>query len=142
MIHATAVAWEGWAVLLTGASGAGKSDLALRLIDRGWALVSDDNVRLEANRGGLVARGFSATAGLIELRGLGLFPAARTVAAARVALVVDLGPEPERLPEPAVRTLLGIAVPLVRLDPRPPSAPIRLAHAFARARAALEAGPQ
>ena len=42
LVHATAVAIEGEAVLLRGASGAGKSDLALRLIDGGARLVADD----------------------------------------------------------------------------------------------------
>ena len=35
MIHATAVAVDGLGILLTGPSGSGKSDLALRIIDRG-----------------------------------------------------------------------------------------------------------
>src|SRR3546814_7439788 len=46
-VHANCVALDGRAVLLMGASGSGKSDLALRLIDRGWSLVSDDYVTLE-----------------------------------------------------------------------------------------------
>jgi serine kinase of HPr protein (carbohydrate metabolism regulator) len=41
-LHASTVASDGRAVLITGPSGSGKSDLALRLIDRGFALVSDD----------------------------------------------------------------------------------------------------
>ena len=41
-VHATAVAIAGSGVLIRGASGSGKSDLALRLIDRGAILISDD----------------------------------------------------------------------------------------------------
>ena len=41
-IHASCVAIDGRALLIEGASGDGKSDLALRLIDRGATLVSDD----------------------------------------------------------------------------------------------------
>jgi serine kinase of HPr protein (carbohydrate metabolism regulator) len=41
-IHATTVAIAGRGVMIEGQSGSGKSDLALRLIDRGGRLVSDD----------------------------------------------------------------------------------------------------
>ena len=40
-LHATTVSIGGQGVLLEGPSGIGKSDLALRLIDRGAMLVSD-----------------------------------------------------------------------------------------------------
>ena len=46
LLHATAVAIDGRAVLLRGASGSGKSDLALRLIDAGARLVADDQSEL------------------------------------------------------------------------------------------------
>ena len=39
-LHATAVVIDGHAILLTGPSGSGKSDLALRLIDRGAGLIA------------------------------------------------------------------------------------------------------
>ena len=54
LIHATTVARHGAAVLLRGACGAGKSDLALRLIDRGWSLVSDDQSELSTQGDDLV----------------------------------------------------------------------------------------
>ena len=41
-LHVSSVAVNGAAILISGRSGAGKSDLALRLIDRGATLVSDD----------------------------------------------------------------------------------------------------
>ena len=41
-LHATCVAIDGRGVVLTGASGAGKSGLGLQLIDGGAMLVSDD----------------------------------------------------------------------------------------------------
>ena len=51
-VHASAVAADGRAVLITGPSGSGKSDLALRLLDRGFTLVSDDQtiVRREGSK--------------------------------------------------------------------------------------------
>ena len=45
-LHASTVASDGRAVLIAGPSGSGKSDLALRLIDRGFTLVSDDRTIL------------------------------------------------------------------------------------------------
>ncbi|MEY3906493.1 MAG: hypothetical protein RIR59_1316, partial [Pseudomonadota bacterium] len=42
LLHGTCIAIKDQGVLILGASGAGKSDLALRLIDRGAALVGDD----------------------------------------------------------------------------------------------------
>ncbi|MBN8532408.1 MAG: aldolase, partial [Alphaproteobacteria bacterium] len=48
LTYGTAVAIGDRAVLLRGASGAGKSDLALRLIDEGAQLVADDQVYVEA----------------------------------------------------------------------------------------------
>ncbi|MEP4193045.1 MAG: aldolase, partial [Sneathiella sp.] len=49
-LHASAVAIDGYAVILRGPSGAGKSDLALRLIDEGAILVADDYVELHARK--------------------------------------------------------------------------------------------
>ena len=45
-VQATAIAVEGRAVLLMGPPGCGKSDLALRMIGRGAALLGDDGVEL------------------------------------------------------------------------------------------------
>ncbi len=54
-VHATCVAIRGRGLLIMGESGAGKSDLALRLVDRGATLVSDDYTLLTAANGRLVA---------------------------------------------------------------------------------------
>ena len=66
-LHASAVAFEGRAVLITGPSGSGKSDLALRLLDRGFRLVSDDQpvVKLDGER--LVASAPPTIAGKLEV---------------------------------------------------------------------------
>ena len=48
LLHATAIAINGAGVLLLGPSGSGKSDLALRLIDRGAVLISDDGVLVDS----------------------------------------------------------------------------------------------
>lgn len=140
LCHATAVVSAGAAVLLTGPSGAGKSDLALRMIDRGWQLLADDHVRLSAENGLLFAHAPAATRGLIEVRGVGIV-SFDSIEGAPIALVVTLAPEQERMPEPTTRALLGIAIPALVIDPWPASAPIKLGHAFARARLALRPHP-
>lgn len=124
-IHASAVSIGGKAVLLTGASGAGKSDLALRLIDRGAVLVADDQVELSARDGHLFASPPATIAGRIEVRGVGIvtMPFAADVP---VACVIALDTPPERLPEARARALCGVAVPVATLDPRESSAPIKV----------------
>jgi HPr kinase/phosphorylase len=84
-------------VLFIGKSGAGKSDLALRLIGRGAVLVSDDRTDLCVRRGKLIASAPRTIAGLIEIRGMGIVerPHARSVF---VALVVELSGKVTRLP--------------------------------------------
>ena len=129
-LHASCAARDAHGVLLLGPSGSGKSDLLLRLLDRGFALVADDRVDVEAG----TAKAPGALAGLIEIRGLGIlrFP---YVLEARVALAVALGPggqdrgqDGERLPDPRRDPYLG--VPSIRLDPWPASAPLRVSLAL------------
>lgn len=129
-IHATCVAIGGRAVLLAGPSGSGKSDLALRLIDRGAMLVSDDYTLLEPRDGRLLARPPERIAGLIELRGIGLVTRPYCPEAP-VALLIDLGGARERLPEAATRTIAGVAIPVVTLAALEPSAPIKVEAALA-----------
>ena len=135
-VHATAVArWEpgvGWrAVLISGSSGAGKSDLALRLMGRGWRLVADDYVHVFASGEALYATAPDTIAGRIEARGVGVIGACiRGVV--RLVLAVELTEAAvERLPAPETRTLAGRALPLVRLAGFEASAVEKVAAAIA-----------
>lgn len=107
------------AVLLLGPPGGGKSDLLLRLLRVGFCLVADDQVLVEHG----VARAPAALAGLLEVRGLGIFRLP-FVAEAPLRLVVQLGLDPTRLPQPARH--LALDLPLITLDPTLASAPDRL----------------
>ncbi len=131
LIHASCVAIGGRAVLIGGRPGAGKSDLALRLIDRGAALVSDDYTELRRVGGRVLARAPETIAGKIEVRGLGVLdlPAAADVP---VCLYVDLDRDPERLPEPETVWLAGEEIPAVALAALEPSAPLKLEQALVR----------
>lgn len=128
-VHATAVALEGRAVLLMGPSGSGKSDLALRLIDRGWRLVADDRVVVTAADGEVLARAPDVLAGLIEVRSVGIVEET-AVSGVPVALVIDLGGAVERLPEARMYRLAGVEVPLVAMDAFGESAALRVERAL------------
>ena len=95
-VHATCVEWLGRGVLIRGKPGAGKSDLALRLVDAGAVLVADDQVVLKNG----VASAPARLQGLLEVRGFGIvkLPFVEKTA---IALTVDLcaPDEIERLPE-------------------------------------------
>ena len=118
--QATCVAIGGRAVLIEGASGTGKSSLALALIDRGAVLVGDDGVLLKPRDGRLFALPHPNTRGLIEVRNLGLLhePVCEE---APVALVLMLDPAAPRFVEtPESVERAGIAVPMLRLAPEGP----------------------
>lgn len=115
--------------MIEGPSGSGKSDLALRLIDRGAVLISDDRTMVTRDGERLIARApgsmGGAMAGRMEVRGLGIAAFAH-VASAPVALVVRLADEDQRLPERRVRRIAGVVVREVTLDPFRASAPIKV----------------
>lgn len=112
-VHATAVALGGRGLLISGASGSGKSGLAMRLICLGAHLVADDRVILEREPEGLRMRAPKPILGMIEARGFGLL-AVPTTEAAPVSLIVDLDAKPAaRLPEPAAIDVRGALVPLI-----------------------------
>ncbi|WP_260922632.1 HPr kinase/phosphorylase [Novosphingobium sp. 9] len=113
----TAVAIDGMAILIDGASGLGKSSLALTLIDRGARLVGDDSVLLDDSGDRLLVRPHPRTSGLIEVRNLGLIRTA-PVQHAFVSLSVTLDCEAPRFIEAAgKRDILGHAVPHVDIWP-------------------------
>jgi HPr kinase/phosphorylase len=101
LLHASCVAIDGQGVLLAGAPGAGKSEAALRLIDAGGKLVSDDQTALRIENDRLTAFPPPAIAGLIEVRHVGLLRMPYCPSAP-VMLYVELVPDPaalKRLPE-------------------------------------------
>jgi Serine kinase of the HPr protein, regulates carbohydrate metabolism len=132
---------KNFSVLLLGRPGAGKSDLALRLLARGAELVADDRTDLYVSRGRLMASAPAAIAGLMEVRALGIV-ALPFAAKVPVGLAVRLDSKPKRLPElefwrpPAALALKPKAFPpVISLNPFEASAPEKVliaAAAFAK----------
>ncbi len=124
--------WRG--VFIQGASGVGKSDLALRAADRGFRLVADDRVLVFLSQGILFGRPPNALANLMEVRGLGVLPAP-SLDFAEIALVarcVRHPDAPERWSDGEFETILGRDLPALDIWPLTPSAPAKLGLALER----------
>ena len=125
MVHATTVAKDGRGVVIAGRSGSGKSDLALRLIDRGFVLVSDDQTMISKSGERLIATAPGTIRGKIEVRGIGILEMPNAESAA-VSLWVELSNEVKRLPDSEKHKILGVDVPQISLDAMTASAPIKV----------------
>ena len=130
--HASCVATDGRAVLIAGPSGSGKSDLALRLLDRGFTLVSDDRTIVRKEGAKVIASAPGTIKGKLEIRGIGIVEM-DTVSDMPVALVVELASDMQRLPDDdRERIILGIGIPLISVDAMTASAPSKVAVALDR----------
>ena len=144
-VAATAIARQGHAVLLRGASGTGKSDLALRAICRPmqlpgetspepFQLVSDDQTVLSVADGAVLASSPDPICDLLEVRGIGIVEVPSAVGLP-LAMVVDLTNSAiERMPDfpGAYAMLLDRQFDLVQIAPFEASAPEKIALALAR----------
>ncbi|UTW55232.1 HPr kinase/phosphorylase [Kordiimonas sp. SCSIO 12610] len=130
-IYGTALKYGDKGILLRGPSGSGKSDLALRLIDRGAVLVSDDQVIITQAESKLRMSAPDQLKGLLEVRGVGIVQVP-CAASQRLDLVVDLIPrdQVERLPEVSpnmpTEVICGVAFPKLALYSFDHSTPIKI----------------
>ena len=112
-----------------GASGCGKSALALSLIDQSGSgtgsnapitarLVSDDQVLLTETDGNLVASAPDAITGLLEVRGIGIVQVQTAMSPVHVELVVSHADtaNQERMPAAREIELAGCNLPLYKID--------------------------
>lgn len=131
-LHVSSVARNGVAILISGPSGSGKSDLALRLIDRGAQLVSDDYTIVRRVKGQLLASAPDTITGKMEVRGLGIMEFDR-VDDVPVGLFVDLGAPVERMPE-AIESVVvaGVTLPSIAMHGHESSTPIKVELALKR----------
>jgi HPr kinase/phosphorylase len=112
-LHASCVALEGRGLLIIGASGSGKSALALELMALGAGLVADDRTILTRVGAEIIATCPPQIKGMIEARGIGLLQA-EAIAQARICLIVDLDRrETERLPPKRQHPLFAVPIDLV-----------------------------
>lgn len=119
IIHASCVALEGRGLLILGASGAGKSSLALSLMALGARLVADDRTILTAGGNALIATCPPSLRGLIEARGVGILHA-DPVDSVALVLAVDMDQtEAQRLPPFRSITFAGRTITLVHSVPSP-----------------------
>ena len=113
--HSTSVVIEDLGVLIKGKSGIGKSDLALRLIDSGATLISDDLTICKKIDDYLYLYPHSETKGLLEVREIGIMtvPYVENI---KLTLVVELvEKEFERMPGMMSCSILGIKFPKIKI---------------------------
>lgn len=131
VVHGVVCDVFGVGVLISGASGIGKSETALDLVMRGHRLVADDVVRIRTVNRMLMASGSELTRHHMEVRGLGiinvmdLFGAAAVRERKRIELIVEMvefepGVEYDRIGiDDPTDEILGLQVAKVRLPIRP-----------------------
>lgn len=119
-IHATLISFHNKGILLTGVSGSGKSDVALRMImEKGAILVADDRVELECVNGILYGSAPQNIQGLLEIRhvGIGQFDYKNKEKISLCIELCDNKKELERLPETEYVDFLGVSITKLKLYP-------------------------
>jgi HPr kinase/phosphorylase len=121
---------SGLGILLTGESGVGKSECALELMARGHKLVSDDVIEIEERGDRLYGRSPEEIKYLMEIKGLGIINVGTIFGthAVREEMPIDLvvefvpvekvGQADDAVSGSAMRQIMGVSVPLVRLPAR------------------------
>ena len=121
-IHSTSVVIDDNGVLILGDSGSGKSDLALRLIDNGATLISDDISICRKNSNNIYLYCPPEIKGLLEVREIGIITVP-FVERIKLRLVVNLkSNNNERFPKDSFFRILGIKVPMINIEGKNSSA--------------------
>ena len=121
-IHSTSVVIDDNGVLILGDSGSGKSDLALRLIDNGATLISDDISICRKNSNNIYLYCPPEIKGLLEVREIGIITVP-FVEKIKLRLVVNLkSNNNERFPKDSSFRILGIKIPIINIEGKNSSA--------------------
>ena len=132
-VQTACVAIDGQAVLIEARAAELRSDLALRLIDRGAALVADDCTFCRREGRELRASAPAGGGGRIEIRGIGTVEMehVQDVPVRLLAVILESAP---RFPEDArTRRIAGIDVPVLALGALELAAPIKVELALRKA---------
>jgi Serine kinase of the HPr protein, regulates carbohydrate metabolism len=117
-VHGTSVSIDGDGVLFRGPPGSGKSDLALRMINFGAQLVSDDQVCLTRRNDNIFMSSPQIIRNSMEVRGIGIV---NSIAQKEAPLILVLNMLPNnvanRMPIWHLCTFLDIKVPAVEFAP-------------------------
>jgi HPr kinase/phosphorylase len=116
-VHASAVIYGRFGLLVRGASGAGKSSLLWQILhsDKFSRLIADDRVYLDAQNGRLLASPHTCLEGRIEMRGVGIVQLP-FLKIAQIDAVIDLCDEVERMPLEKRIELHAISLPFLQLS--------------------------
>ncbi|WP_018969446.1 HPr(Ser) kinase/phosphatase [Rubritalea marina] len=129
--HGCMLDFRGIGVLIKGKSGAGKSETAIGLIERGGALVADDHVKIRNVNGTLTTYTEDFSRGFIEMRGIGIINVTNLYGLGSIRpetqldLIVNLRPysdlnEVDRLGMTReTEDVLGVEVPFVDIPVAP-----------------------
>ena len=121
-MHSTSVVIDDNGVLILGDSGSGKSDLALRLIDNGATLISDDISICRKNSNNIYLYCPPEIKGLLEVREIGIITVP-FVERIKLRLVVNLkSNNNERFPKDSSFRILGIKIPIINIEGKNSSA--------------------
>ena len=121
-MHSSSVVIDDNGVLILGDSGSGKSDLALRLIDNGATLISDDISICRKNSNNIYLHCPPEIKGLLEVREIGIITVP-FVERIKLRLVVNLkSKNNERFPKENSYRILGIKIPLISIEGKNSSA--------------------
>ena len=121
-MHSSSVVIEDNGVLILGNSGCGKSDLALRLIDNGATLISDDVSICKKSLNNIYLHCPPEIKGLLEVREIGIITVP-FVERIKLRLVVNLkSKNNERFPKDNSFRILGIKIPLISIEGKNSSA--------------------
>lgn len=133
LYRATSIAIDERAILICGASGVGKSALAMIMLDRGAFLISDDQTQVYARGHQLFAEAAPNITGKIEVRNLGVLEIEQICETANIALITELSENaPRYIDEPDCEIVLGMNIPKVRIFPDLATAPVKLEYALQR----------
>ena len=132
IVHGTAVALDGMGLIIIGATGSGKTDLALRLIENGAELIADDAVELHRSDDRLMAQLPNLFRGRAMIEGLGLIDLPCATDAVALSLAVACDPDNRRSSLGLAGPWHGLHLPQLTLNSFDASAPMRCRLALRR----------